>query len=38
VDLLDRILVINPAKRPSAVDLLNDKFFWLDPPPLKKEE
>lgn len=38
VELLDRTLVINPAKRPTAVELLNDKFFFLDPPPMKKEE
>lgn len=33
VDLFDRLLQMNPAKRPTCSEVLNHDFFWFDPLP-----
>ncbi|KAJ9109044.1 hypothetical protein QFC21_000370 [Naganishia friedmannii] len=37
-DLLDKFLQVNPAKRMSAADALNDRYFWVAPGPLPRSE
>ncbi|KAJ9109772.1 hypothetical protein QFC19_002002 [Naganishia cerealis] len=37
-ELLDKFLQVNPAKRISAADALNDRYFWVAPGPLPRSE
>eukprot|EP00126_Sphaerothecum_destruens_P006681 Sdes_comp19479_c0_seq1m10958 len=33
IDLIDKLLTMNPAKRPTASEALDHDFFWTDPLP-----
>lgn len=38
IDLLDSMLAMDPARRPSAADALDSDFFWSLPPPCEPHQ
>eukprot|EP00884_Botryococcus_braunii_P017440 jgi/Botrbrau1/437/Bobra.110_2s0087.2 len=38
LDLLEKLLCLDPKKRTSALDAIGHSFFWADPQPCKPEE
>ncbi len=38
IDLLDKLLTLDPDQRMSAADALDSDYFWTDPMPTPKEK